>query len=132
MSLRLERDRVSRGIGSRGSQIVHDLADLGEGEDYALVVLEVVLGENTAFAILEPLLSRTIAADGLLPHLDRHIVEILRRVDIDAPVFPFNLVNGVISGDREPRARLRKRRLGVAHEVRHAHRTNHPILLSSS
>ena len=87
-------------------QPIHDFAGFGEGKDYALVVLEVALGENTAFAILEPLLRWTITADRLLPRLDRHIVEILRRVDVDAAIFPFNLVNGVISGDREPRARL--------------------------
>ena len=90
-------------------QPIHDFAGFGEGKDYALVVLGVVLGENAALAIFEPLLRRSIAADGLLPRLDRHVVEILRRVDVDAPIFPFNLVNGVISGDRETRARLGER-----------------------
>ena len=58
--------------------LLHQTDRLAEGDDYPLVVGDVVLRQRAALAVLEPLLANLVAADVEVPHVLEYALEARR------------------------------------------------------
>ena len=85
--------------GDGGVDLFHQLHGAAEGDDDALVVGQVVVGELAAAAVLEPFVEDLVAADVEGPDVGRDAVEVLGGVDVDAA--------GPLDAIRNPVSRLR-------------------------
>jgi hypothetical protein len=72
---RLKRGRPAAVLFDHVVDLLHEADGFGEGDDNAVVVLNIILRKGPAFAIFEPLLADPVTADMEIPHRLRHAGE---------------------------------------------------------
>ena len=67
-------------------ELLHKGAGTGKREDDLLVVVDVLVRERAAFPVLQPFPRGLVAADEEVPRIFRHVVEVLRVVDVHTAI----------------------------------------------